>query len=127
MKLEIFVSEEIAKALTLSGEALGTSAKEEAEALLRSSASRHRRTAEEFAKRAGQLWRDAAPYLPYASYLVKPGAAFRVKDRVLRQADWQPIQDQLSQVFAALAARGWSRARVERFLVHARSSLKSSR
>lgn len=116
VKLELSISSEVAAALSRAGESLVSSAKEEAEALLRHTASRHAQQAEALARRAGQLWQSAAPYLPYAAYLTKPGATFRIRDRELRQVDWQPLMEDLAKIHAVFRDRGWSRRRVEAFM-----------
>ncbi len=114
-KVEVMLTKEVADLLAKTGEILGTSTKAEAERLLKRVAAANLKEVETLAKRAGSLWVRAVPYLPYISYLQTPGAQLRIKDRVLTQAEWAPLQTELSGIYASLGRMGWGKPRIEAF------------
>lgn len=125
VRLEILVTDTVAKHLAATAALTGGTTKEEAAFLVTATAARDLREMDALAKKAGELWLRAEPYLAVASYLVAPGSSFRCKDRVLTHAEWQPIQTELFAIRDGLSARRrWDKRRIEDFFRQAAARLK---
>lgn len=125
-KFEIDLPLSVLERLARAGEILGTCARDEAEVLLVATAQRHLESAERVIVRAGELWLKAQPFVPYARFLSEHGACFRVRDRVLTNAEWQPIYDEMMKLYGLFVGRGWTRKRFERFLKSAAKQLRAN-
>lgn len=115
---------ELVEGLQRVAEITGGSIKEQAGLILRLAAPAYVRELEQIASRGADLWIRAEPYLAYAAYLSRPGAVFRIHDRVLTNAEWMPIYAELSEIYGMLGRRGYSRQRVEAFLKRAAKAHK---
>ena len=100
----------------------GGTVKSEAEMIVRRGVKSALSEAREMAARIGPVYRAAKAYQPYARFLDKPEAEIRVRDRVLRAADWRPLAEALGAFCADRKRSGWSDARTKRFLERAANS-----
>jgi hypothetical protein len=115
-RLEVALGASLAADLALIGRLTGEGVKGEAERVLSQAVAAYRTQFLQLAQRASAAWLKAQPYLPYAAVLSKPGASFRVGQRVYSHADWQPVYDELTTLYGFIATtRRWSRPKIEAF------------
>lgn len=100
-------------------ELTGGSKKSGAEMILRRGVKSAIEEARALLAQMAQPAREARIYQPYARFLNEPGVTFRVKDKVLRAADWLRIAEQISTFRARQIRQGWSKKRIDDFLTRA--------
>lgn len=85
----------------------------------------HRSQHQALTQRAGNAWRSAQRFLPYAGYLASPGSSFRVGSRVYTHTEWAPLFEELSKLYAFLSkSRGWTRLQCDAYLRQAAKKSK---
>ena len=123
--VRVEITPDATEALKAVAKLTGSSVKAETEALLKRTAPAYLREITALVSRAGAVWLQAAPYLPYAQFLQTPGAYFRVGEKTMTYADWEPIYTELTAVYAGLSKWGWSRPRIDAFLKRSARTAKT--
>jgi hypothetical protein len=116
VKIEVFVSRDIAAILDRAATAFGTARALEAKAILSYSAGSFATEAARISARAADCWRRRKTLLPYSSALCVPGAVVRVNDATFTYQDWCQLEEFLRDVFRFFERRGWTRERTTAFL-----------
>jgi hypothetical protein len=105
--------------LQLAAKLCGSSVKDESAVLVIHFAERHKETVEKLFQRAGSVWIKVAPFFHSAAYLSTPGAFIRVGSRTMTAAEWLPLYEEITSLYALLVSRGWSKTKIMSFFKRA--------
>jgi hypothetical protein len=120
----ITLSKETHAALAGTAVLTGGTVKDQAQTLVRITASRNLRELHQLAEKAAALWTKAAPFVSYASFLAKPGDSFRLRDRVLTHEEWQPIYTEMSELYGTYSRRGYGKQRIDSIIRQSAQRIK---